>query len=102
MSVNPNRNQKYEAIFGMKFLIDNGINFINSKREIQWQGVSISILDEPQFDNGRASNLQTKELKDNEYKQKHYEKLFWWNIPYSLRGVEKTIFFFRPYMTFLE
>ena len=36
--------------------------------EIHWQGVSISILDEPIFDNNRATNIQTKEkLNNNTY-----------------------------------
>ena len=30
------KGQKYKAIFGMIFLIDNAIDFINSKQEIHW------------------------------------------------------------------
>ena len=43
LSINPNSNKKYKAIFGLDFLIANGIDFINSKREIEWHGISISI-----------------------------------------------------------
>ena len=39
--INPNRNQKYKAIFGMDFLIKNGIDFLNSKKIIEWHGIGV-------------------------------------------------------------
>ena len=39
----PNNVQKYRIIFGIDFLLEDRINFINSRQEIAWQGVRILI-----------------------------------------------------------
>ena len=52
----------------MKFQINNGIDFINSKQEIQWQGINISIHEEPIFKSTRSNTAQNKELKDSDYR----------------------------------
>ena len=49
----------------MIFLVANGIDFINSKLELHWHGVFISLLDEPPMQSMQASNLHTKASKDN-------------------------------------
>ena len=36
LSINPNKGQKYQAMFGITFLIDNAIDCINRKMEIYW------------------------------------------------------------------
>ena len=36
LSINPNKGQKYQAMFGITFLIDNAIDCINSKMETHW------------------------------------------------------------------
>jgi len=46
LSINPNETQKYKAIFGLDFLVANGIDFINSEEKIRWDGISIPMNDE--------------------------------------------------------
>ena len=43
-SINPNQEQKYKAVFGLDFLCSNGIDFINSMKMIDWEGLRIRPL----------------------------------------------------------
>lgn len=42
-SINPNAKQKYKAIFGLDLLCKNGIDFISSKKMIEWEGIRIPL-----------------------------------------------------------
>lgn len=70
MSMNPNGDQKYAAIFGMDFLVANGIDFINSQGMIEWDGVRIPIDDGTRARKFQSCNaLDKRNIADNQYKQ---------------------------------
>ena len=70
LSINPNQGQRYKAIFGMSFLLENGIDFILSKGEIQWQGIGIKLDDcQEEIDNKGLNEQRKGELKENKYKK---------------------------------
>ena len=69
LSINPCKDQKYKAIFGMVFLFENKIDFINSKREISWQGINTSIDNLPNVPAQRLTHAKNKEeMKSNQYR----------------------------------
>ena len=43
MSINPNGDQQYKAIFGLDFMINNQIDILCSSGEINWQGIRIPL-----------------------------------------------------------
>ena len=69
--LNPNNGQKYKAIFGMDFLLENGIDFINSRQEIAWKDISVSIHDLNKIThNERTNNNKDKEqMTSNTYRK---------------------------------
>ena len=59
-----NPKQKYKAIFGLDFLCANGIDFILSKKMIEWEGVRIPL----ECYVGHRSKASNKtEITDNSY-----------------------------------
>ena len=70
VSLNPNGNQKYAAIFGLDFLVANGIDLINSQRMIEWNGVRVPIDDGTWAQQLHKCNaLDKNKIADNAYKK---------------------------------
>ena len=63
--VNTNTSQKYKAIFGMDFLIANGIDFINSKKMIEWHGIRVPMRGNTPENECEAQDKS--KLADNKY-----------------------------------
>ena len=63
--VNPNAKQKYKAIFGLDFLVEYGVDFINSERKVVWHGIGVP-LDESKHE---SNVLDKSKITDNKYKE---------------------------------
>ena len=64
--INPNKNQKYKEIFGMDFLVNNGINFLYSKRIIEWYGIGVPMREQVQSFKCDAIDNKAK-ITDNKF-----------------------------------
>ena len=63
-SINPNEKQKYKAIFGLDFLCKNWIDFINSEKMIEWEGIRVPLENQ---DENKCNALEKKNISDNTY-----------------------------------
>ena len=59
--MNPNTKQKYKAIFGLDFMLNNKFNILFSKETIEWEGIGISIYHQREPRNKNECNKLEKE-----------------------------------------
>ena len=66
LSINPNPNEKYRAIFGLDFLVAKGIDCLNSKEKIMWEGIGVPMR-MIRAHIGDWPALDKSKIKDNKY-----------------------------------
>ena len=69
LAVNPNSKQKYKAIFGLNFMLDNKFDILFSKETIEWEGIGILMYHqrEPRSEN-ECNKLEQSTMQGNKYK----------------------------------